>query len=270
LEAPFKAKSIWDDVVGKIERRLASWQMVYLSKGGRVTLIKSTLSNLPTYFLSPFPIPSSVASRIEKLHRDFLWGDLGEDFKYHLVSWFTVCSPISEVGLDIRNLRTFNKALLGKWLWCYEHEREALWRSVVDAKYGSTWAGWCSLDSPWSHGVWLWKNIRKGWSLFSSHTRLVLGDGSRIRFWDDVWCGEMPLKEAFPGLYDIACDKNLLVVAHLILENGSFQWDVKLIRVAHDWEVDVLASFFTLLYSIRFDRDGGRQAMVVAFSQREV
>jgi hypothetical protein len=114
LGAHFKAKSIWDDVVGKIERRMASWQMMYLSKGGRVTFIKSTLSNLPTYFLSLFPIPSSVASYIEKLHRDFLWGGLSEDFKYHLVSWSTVCSPISAGGLGIRNLRTFNKALLGK------------------------------------------------------------------------------------------------------------------------------------------------------------
>jgi hypothetical protein len=49
-----------------------------------------------------------------------------------------------------------------------------------------------------------------------------------------VWCREMLLKEAFPGLYDIACDKNSLVAAHLILENGSFQWDVRFIRAAHD------------------------------------
>jgi len=42
LGAPFKAKSSWDEVVGKIERRLASWKRLYLSKGGRVTLIKST------------------------------------------------------------------------------------------------------------------------------------------------------------------------------------------------------------------------------------
>jgi len=66
----------------------------------------------------------------------------------------------------------------------------------------------------------------------------------------------MPLKEAFPGFYDIAYDKNLFVAAHLILESRSFQWDVRFIRVAHDWEVDVLASFFTLLYSISLDRDG--------------
>jgi hypothetical protein len=40
-----------------------------------------------------------VANRIEKLQRDFLWGGLGEEFKYHLVSWSKVCSPISKGGL---------------------------------------------------------------------------------------------------------------------------------------------------------------------------
>jgi hypothetical protein len=254
LGAPFKAKFIWDDV-GKIERRLASWQRMYLSKGGRVTLIKSTLSNLPTYLLSLFPIPSSVANRIEKLYRDFLWGGLGDDFKYHLVCWSLVCTPIPEGGLGLRNLRMFNQALLGKWLWRYEHEKEALWRSVVDAKFGSVRAGWCSLDPPGSHGVGLWKFIRKGWSSFSRHTKLILGNGSRIRFWDDLWVGEMPLKEAFPGLYDIACDKSSLVAEHLSLEYEPFQWDVRFIRAAHDWEVDDLASFFALLYSLRIERD---------------
>jgi hypothetical protein len=86
LGASFKAKSIWDGVVGKIEGRLASWKRMYLCKGGRVTLIKSTLSNLPTYFLSLFPILASVANRIGKLYRDFLWGGLGDEFKYNLVS----------------------------------------------------------------------------------------------------------------------------------------------------------------------------------------
>jgi hypothetical protein len=62
LGASFKAKSIWDDIIEKVERRLAGWKRMYLSKGGRVTLIKSTLSNLPTYFMSLFP-PSSWCSQ---------------------------------------------------------------------------------------------------------------------------------------------------------------------------------------------------------------
>ena len=67
LGAKFKDKTIWNPILEKIERRLAGWKRLYLSKGGRVTLIKITLSNLPTYFLSLSPIHASVANRIEKL-----------------------------------------------------------------------------------------------------------------------------------------------------------------------------------------------------------
>jgi hypothetical protein len=125
LGACYEAKSIWDDIVEKIECRLASLKMIYLSKGGRDILIKSTLSNLRTYFLSFFPILVSVANHIEKLQRDILWGGIGAEFKYHLVSWSKICSPIYEGGLGIRNLQVFNKALVGKWLWRYANERVA-------------------------------------------------------------------------------------------------------------------------------------------------
>ena len=116
LEAKFKDKSIWNPILEKMERKLAGWKKLYLSKGSRVTLIKSTPSNLPSYFLSLFPIPASVANRIARLQRYFLWDGLGDEPKFHLVDWSTVCSPLSLGGLGIRNLRTFNIALLGKWL----------------------------------------------------------------------------------------------------------------------------------------------------------
>ena len=47
-------------------------KQLYLSKGGKGTLIKSTLSNLPTYFLSLFPIPVEDGNHIEQLQRNFL------------------------------------------------------------------------------------------------------------------------------------------------------------------------------------------------------
>ena len=72
LGANIRDRSIWNPIIEKVERRLASWKRLYLSKGGKVTFIKSTLSNLPTYFLSLFPIPVAVASRIEQLQRNFL------------------------------------------------------------------------------------------------------------------------------------------------------------------------------------------------------
>ena len=52
LGASHKFPTIWNPILEKIERKLAGWKKMYLSKGGRLTLLKSTLSNLPTYFLS--------------------------------------------------------------------------------------------------------------------------------------------------------------------------------------------------------------------------
>ena len=54
LDAKFKSKQIWDPISEKMEWKLAGWQRMYLSKRGRVTLIKSTLSSLPTYFFFSF------------------------------------------------------------------------------------------------------------------------------------------------------------------------------------------------------------------------
>ena len=62
LGAKFKNKTIWNPILEKMERRLAGWKRLYLSNGGKVTLIKSTLSNLPTYFLSLLPIPIAMAN----------------------------------------------------------------------------------------------------------------------------------------------------------------------------------------------------------------
>jgi hypothetical protein len=65
---------------------LLGWLQKYVSfEGRRVTLIKSTLSNLPTYYLSLFRIPVGVTNRIEKIQRNFLWEGIGEEFKFQLV-----------------------------------------------------------------------------------------------------------------------------------------------------------------------------------------
>ena len=55
------------------------------------------------------------------------------DSKLHLVNWAKVCKPIQVRELGIRRLRSFNFALLGKWLWRYGLDTEMLWRRVIEA-----------------------------------------------------------------------------------------------------------------------------------------
>ena len=123
LGASFKDKTIWNPILEKTERRLAGWTRLYLFKGGKVTLIKSTVSSLTTYFLSLFPILVKVAKRMEDFQRDFLWTGIGDDRKILLVNWSKICSPVKNGGLGIRCLRRFNSTLLAKWLWRYGLEK---------------------------------------------------------------------------------------------------------------------------------------------------
>jgi hypothetical protein len=48
-----------------------------------------------------------------------------------------------------------------------------------------------------AYGVSLWKNIRRGWERFCSHTKFEVGDGSKVRLCHDLWCRDTSLKEAF-------------------------------------------------------------------------
>ena len=98
LGAKFKDLSVWNPILERMERRLAGWKRMYLSKGGKVTLIKSSLSSLPTYFLSLLPLPGKVAKHMEKLQRDFLWNGIGGEPKIHLVNWAKVCRPFQVAG----------------------------------------------------------------------------------------------------------------------------------------------------------------------------
>ncbi|RVW73943.1 putative Xaa-Pro aminopeptidase P [Vitis vinifera] len=87
LGAPNRASSVWDGVEEKMKRKLALWKRQFLSKGGRITLIKSTLASIPLYQMSLFRMPKLVARRLEKIQRNFLWGGANGGNKAHLIKW---------------------------------------------------------------------------------------------------------------------------------------------------------------------------------------
>ena len=81
--------------------------------------------------------------------------------KPHLVRWKTVCLEIRKGALGVRNLSLMNIALLCKWSWRYANKREALWKQVINQKYGEEDRGWRSYEVRKRFGVGLWKTIRE-------------------------------------------------------------------------------------------------------------
>ena len=115
---------------------------------------------------------------------------------------------------------------------------------------------WCTkqVERPFG-GVW--KHIRRGWELFSKFIRFEVGDGTQIKFWHDVLCGDLPLKESLPVLFRIARNKEAWVSDHMQIMNEEAHWNVHFCRVAQDWEVEVVVTFYAKLYETRPYAGGG-------------
>lgn len=136
LGVKFRSTEIWNGIIEKFEKKLASWQMQYLSFGGRLTLINSVLDSIPTYYMSLFPIPAKVLKQLDKLRRNFLWEGNNERHKFHLIKWKKVTQPKTQGGLGIKDLAAHNKSMMMKWLWRYNMEDSGFWKVVIKAKHG--------------------------------------------------------------------------------------------------------------------------------------
>lgn len=50
-------------------------------------MVKSTLGCLPQFYMSMFKMPETVVKKLEKIQRQFLWGDTTNKKKLHLAGW---------------------------------------------------------------------------------------------------------------------------------------------------------------------------------------
>ncbi|WMV47268.1 hypothetical protein MTR67_040653, partial [Solanum verrucosum] len=247
-----KSTEIWTGVIEKFEKRLATWQLQYLSFGGRVTLINSVLDSLPTYYMALLPMPSEVIEHIDKIRRDFLWKGNREKHKFHLIEWEKVTQPKYQGGLGIKNLAAHNKSMMMKWLWRYNLEDAGLWKEVIIAKHGRL-NQWCSNITTLPYGVGLWKSIRMLWDTFDQNAYFELGNGLLLKFWTDKWLGNTTLQEDFPDLFRIAQDPNFVIAAN----REGINWDMRFRRNMHDWEVNDLVDLFARLQHCHINLQAG-------------
>ena len=143
--------------------------------------------------MSLFWMPKGVKKRLEKIMRDFLWGRGNLDRKIHLINWGTVCSNKKKGGLGICSLSKLNKPLPGTWNWRLVVEDNPTWKGFIKLKYGLEDGGWFLKEPKGSFRVGVWKDIRREAHQLKKDCKFILGDGRRIRFWEDKWCGENPL-----------------------------------------------------------------------------
>ena len=110
------------------------------------------------------------------------------------------CRPKDQRGLGIEVLELKNKCLLSKWLFKLLTE-EGMWQQLLLNKYvkNKTLAQVevKPMDSPF------WKGLMR------------VKNESSVRFWEDIWLGNVSLAQQYPSLYNIVQRKNVLVATVL-------------------------------------------------------
>ena len=146
-------------------------------------------------------------------------------------------------------------ALLCKWNSCFVNESGAPWKQVISQKYGEDVVGWHSCEVRERYGVGLWKAIRKERDLFSSKLSFQVGNGQRVRFWRDKWCGDEPLCDSFPSLFAFSLSKEAWVVEVWNLEGEGGGWTPWFSRPFNDQEMESVKRFLLRLQATRVHRD---------------
>ncbi|KAJ0876108.1 putative RNA-directed DNA polymerase [Helianthus annuus] len=241
----------WRPIIDLFRNRLSIWKAKKLSYGGRITLLKSVLSSLPTYFFSIYKAPVQVLNQLERLRRIFFWGGTEEESKMSWMAWENVVTPVKYGGLGFGTLRDANLAMLAKWWWRFKTEPESLWRKVVWAIHGNSRA-WniipikLSCAGPWKHIYNIAPILsNKGIDIGRSLSGVVHG-GGEIAFWIDVWIGSEPLCSRFPLLYQLEKHKWCPVAERLITgENGNnrnWEWKRQVLENDESQELQQLSS----------------------------
>jgi hypothetical protein len=103
------------------------------SSRGKDILVKAVLQAMPTYGMGIFKFPTSLLEELDKLIRNFWWGDKHEMKRMHWVSWESYKTEVSWWS-GFRNLCVFNQALLAEQAWRLIHITESLCARLLKAR----------------------------------------------------------------------------------------------------------------------------------------
>ena len=84
----------------------------------------------------------------------------------------------------------------------------------------------------------MWKEIRKEGALLQNKVVFFVGNGRRVKFWNDKWCGNFSLSNFFPSLYAFASFKEAWLEELWDHSGDEGVWNPSFSRSFNDWEVE--------------------------------
>jgi hypothetical protein len=184
-------------LVDNILKRVASWRGKLLSHAAKVTLIQSCLASIPVYLLSFIKFLKWAIKALNTHLANCLWSDVEGKKKYHLSNWESMAKDFG--GLGVPGLRDLNICLLASCVKRYHFGDGKLWKELIDYKYPTSQPN--ILFTRETNSSQFFKGFMWAARAASVGYRWKIGNGKRVRFWEDNWLGHSSLAVQFWDLY---------------------------------------------------------------------
>lgn len=218
-----RKRDLFTSIVDRIRQRAATRSTRFLSKAGKLTMLKSVLTPIPVYSMSCFELPASLCKRIQSVLTRYWWDDSEEKKKMCWVSWDKMTKTKAEGGLGFRDIHLFNQALLAKQTWRIITKPNCLLARILLGKYCHK-QSILNVEAPsaCSHG---WRSILHGRDLLKGYLGKAIGNGQTTRVWQDSWISLTEQVKPYGPIPEADLD---LTVADLLTDD--MQWNTKRVK----------------------------------------
>ncbi|KAL8502039.1 hypothetical protein ACS0TY_021246 [Phlomoides rotata] len=173
--------------------------------------------------MSVFSIPSGIIDRIESAMYRFWWGQKHDERKVYWIAWKKLCRPRKKGGLGLKDLRSFNKVMLGKQGWRILQNPTSLLSRTLQARYFRR-RNFLTADVGYNPSF-TWRSIIDGMEGLKLGMVWMIGNGCSINVWGDPWVCSKPDPFLLPPFTQM---NEEIYVADLISQD-SRNWDRELI-----------------------------------------
>eukprot|EP00253_Pinus_taeda_P017324 PITA_17324 len=184
-------KEDWSWLIAKIEARISHWSFRWLSRAGRLTLLKSILMAIPVYWAALTWIPKGIMEKIRRLCCRFLWSGSNEKSVLPWVAWDKIARPKDWGRWGIKRLPEFSLSLAAKSGWRLI-TMVNLWTWVIRRKYidPTPLEDWIrSQEKKSKQSSVIWKATIEGFSVIEQGPAWKVGDGRNVKIGRDPWVG---------------------------------------------------------------------------------
>ncbi|KAI0494214.1 hypothetical protein KFK09_024345 [Dendrobium nobile] len=184
-----KKSHLFDEIIKKIQGKISSWEYHFLSYGGRLSILKSTLNSMAFHLLQVIKPNISTFRRLERILNKFFWGSRENIHRMHWSTLIKLCGPLNEGGLGCKNIEDSITAYSFK-LWWNLRKNESLWARFMNFKYCKDKHVSCCSYKQGDSAIW-----KRMCAIKHNMEPLIswgLNSGNSF-FWQDRWLGKESL-----------------------------------------------------------------------------